>query len=55
MISVWRSRAGVVTAGVVTQEGMMEDPDVSSADDSGDVIDADTFGQQTIWEEGPGD
>jgi len=47
---------GVDHAGRHPPEGTMDDPDVSPAtDDTGDVVDSDTFGQQTIWEEGPGD
>ena len=34
----------------------MEDPDATPYDDtSSDPIDAETFGTQTVWEEGPGD
>jgi hypothetical protein len=28
-----------------------EDPDTSTTDDSGDMSDPETFGQQTVWEE----
>ena len=28
-----------------------DDPDTSTVDDSGDSVDPETFGQQTVWEE----
>jgi hypothetical protein len=31
----------------------MDDPDYSATDDTDDAVTSDTFGQQTIWEEGP--
>jgi hypothetical protein len=34
---------------------MADDLDATPADDTGDGLDAETFGTMTVWEEGPED